>query len=66
MKAFKDVLSTNRKAQKGPNVACGLAFFEPEKGDRKFLDVFRRADSLMYEDKKATKAAGSTEDPGKS
>ncbi len=64
MKAFKDVLSTNRKAQKGPNVACGLAFFEPEKGDRKFLDVFRRADSLMYEDKKATKAAGSTEDPG--
>lgn len=64
MSVFKDVLDTNRKIQKGPDVACGLAFFEPEKGDRKFLDVFRRADSLMYEDKKATKAAGSTEDPG--
>ena len=64
MSVFKDVLETNRKIQKGPDVACGLAFFEPEKGDKKFLDVFQRADRFMYEDKKAAKAVGNTEDPG--
>lgn len=64
MSVFRDVLETNRKIQKGPDVACGLAFFEPDKGDKKFLDVFQRADRFMYEDKKAAKAAGSTEDPG--
>ena len=64
MSVFKDVLETNRKIQKGPDVACGLAFFEPDKGDKKFLDVFQRADRFMYEDKKAAKAAGNTEDPG--
>ena len=63
---FKDVLDTNRKIRKGPDVACGLAFFEPDKGDKKFLDVFQRADRFMYEDKKAVKAAGSTEDPAES
>ncbi len=64
MSVFKDVLDTNRKIQKGPDVACGLAFFEPDKGDKKFLDVFQRADRFMYEDKKAAKAAGNTEEPG--
>ena len=66
MSVFKDVLDANRKIQKGPDVACGLAFFEPDKGDKKFLDVFQRADRFMYEDKKAAKEAGSTEDPAES
>ena len=64
MTVLKDVIETNRKNGSGPDAACGLAVFEPEKGDRKVIDVFQRADRLMYDDKKAAKATDSAEDPG--
>lgn len=57
MNVFKDVLEANRKSHKGPDVAAGLAVFDPANGDIKFLDVFQRADRLMYENKKASKNA---------
>ena len=57
MNVFKDVADSNRKNHKGPDVAAGLAVFEPDKGDIKFLDVFQRADRLMYENKKASKSS---------
>ena len=64
MNIFKDVLEANRRAHKEPDVASGIAVFEPGNGDRKVLDVFQRADRLMYDNKKAVKAAESNEDPG--
>lgn len=36
-------------------MAVGAAVYEPET-DKEYADVFRRADSAMYEDKKRKKA----------
>ena len=44
----------NLTGDKGPVVASGMAVFDPEK-DRKVSEVFERADSMMYEEKKHLK-----------
>jgi len=44
----------NKKTRSGPVVACGMAVFEKE-NDKEFSDVFKRADSFMYENKKEIK-----------
>lgn len=47
-------IETNKK-QGGVVIAIGMSDFDPET-DRRVLDVFERADVLMYERKKALKA----------
>ncbi|MBO4450640.1 MAG: GGDEF domain-containing protein [Clostridiales bacterium] len=54
MNVFRDVTDTNRRTGSGPDVAAGMAVYE--NGDKKFSDVFQRADHLMYENKKAVKS----------
>ncbi|MCR4735345.1 MAG: diguanylate cyclase [Treponema sp.] len=44
----------NKKTRTGPVIACGMAVFDADK-DKEFADVFNRADSLMYENKKESK-----------
>lgn len=55
MNNFKDLAETNRRSGSGPVVAAGLAVFG--EGDERFSDVFKRADRLMYENKRATKGS---------
>ena len=55
MNNFKDLAEANRRSGSGPVVAAGLAVFG--EGDAKFSDVFKRADRLMYDNKRATKGA---------
>lgn len=45
----------NRRARSGPVVASGLAILDDS--DKRFSDILRRADRLMYENKKDLKAA---------
>lgn len=53
---LKEESYTNKTTRVGPVIACGLSVFEPEK-DTCFLNVFNRADSLMYENKKELKSS---------
>ena len=55
MRSFGDLAENNRRAGTGPVVAAGMAVYG--EGDAKFSDVFKRADRLMYENKRATKGA---------
>lgn len=49
-----DQVRDNLNRKEGPVVASGIAVFEPQK-DKKFADVFSRADAMMYEDKSRLK-----------
>ena len=53
---LKKESAANKRSRSGPVVAVGAASFDPEK-DNCADDVYQRADSLMYEDKKDIKAA---------
>ena len=53
---LKEESLTNKKTRVGPVVACGLSVFNPD-SDKSFSDVFNRADSLMYENKKRIKSS---------
>jgi PAS domain-containing protein len=48
----------NGRMRSGPVIASGMAVFDPTK-DTKFSDVFSRADSQMYENKKLLKSGNS-------
>ncbi len=52
---LRKVSETNGRMRSGPEIACGLASYDP-KVDNSFNDVFERADQDMYEDKKRQKA----------
>lgn len=52
----KEESYTNKTTRVGPDIACGLSVFDPEK-DTCFSSVFNRADSLMYENKKELKSS---------
>ena len=49
----------NGRMRSGPVIASGMSVFDPEK-DTKFADVFGRADSQMYENKKLLKSGNSS------
>jgi len=55
LKKFREESLSNGRLRSGPEVACGLAVYEPAT-DKGFNEVFERADLEMYEDKKAIKA----------
>ncbi|MBR4607237.1 MAG: diguanylate cyclase [Lachnospiraceae bacterium] len=48
----------NGRMRSGPVIASGMAVFEPAR-DTRFADVFGRADSQMYENKKLLKSGSS-------
>lgn len=48
----------NGRMRSGPVIASGMAVFEPAR-DTRFADVFGRADSQMYENKKLLKSGNS-------
>lgn len=52
---LKDESDANARSRSGPTIACGMAVFEPGKDDS-LNTVYKRADSLMYENKKEIKA----------
>ena len=54
-KSFKEQILKNNESGEGPVVAIGIALFEQER-DVKVTEVFDRADSLMYENKRHLKA----------
>ena len=47
---LRDQVMDNIRSSKGPVLAAGIAVYKPET-DRSFSDVFRRADSMMYQNK---------------
>ena len=57
---LREEAETNRRFRSGPVVASGMAVYEPETDDG-FSAVLRRADQLMYENKKELKALPLTE-----
>lgn len=52
---LRDQVHENLNRHDGPVLASGIAIFEPQT-DKKFIDVFHRADSMMYEDKNRLKS----------
>jgi len=54
-KSFKEQILKNNESGEGPVVAIGIALFEQGR-DVKVTEVFDRADSLMYENKRHLKA----------
>lgn len=52
---LRSISDENRRSRTGPVIASGLAVREED--DDKFSDVLRRADGLMYDNKKAIKNA---------
>ena len=50
-----DQVRDNLNMKEGPVIAAGIAVFEPQK-DKKFADVFSRADAMMYEEKSRLKS----------
>ena len=55
LKELKKESYHNMKGRSGPTVACGVAVYNPET-DFSFEDVFKRADTEMYENKKEIKS----------
>ncbi len=55
LEILKEESYQNKLTRTGPVVACGMAIFEPD-NDKEFADVFKRADSSMYENKKEIKS----------
>lgn len=55
LKSLKKESYNNMMSRTGPTVACGLAVYNPQ-SDCCFDDVFKRADSNMYENKKEVKS----------
>lgn len=51
---LRKMSETNGRMRSGPEIACGLAVYDPMV-DNSFNDVFERADQDMYEDKKRQK-----------
>lgn len=49
----------NGRARSGPVLACGMSVFNPA-SDIKFSDVFKKADSAMYENKKLLKSGNTS------
>ena len=60
LKELRTASETNGRMRSGPQVASGLAAYNPM-ADSSFDDVFARADSEMYENKKFQKARKSAE-----
>ena len=54
-KMIIDESIANKRSRSGPVVASGLTVFEPE-SDTDFDSVYKRADQLMYENKKGLKS----------
>ena len=50
MNRLQDQVIENIRHGEGPVLAAGIAVYEPQK-DKKFAEVFERADNMMYEDK---------------
>lgn len=59
-KEFKNESFENLSSRTGPVVACGLGVYNPET-DKSFEEVFKRADSEMYENKNEVKSKGAVE-----
>ena len=57
---LKEESLANKRSRSGPTVACGMAVYDPD-SDNEFSNVFERADSLMYENKKELKAGNAVE-----
>ncbi len=55
LKVLKNESFENLRSRTGPTVACGLGVYNPET-DKSFDDVFKRADTEMYENKKEVKS----------
>ncbi len=60
LKELKKESFENLRSRTGPVVACGLGVYNPE-SDKSFDDVFKRADTEMYENKKEVKSKGIVE-----
>ena len=45
----------NKRSRSGPSVACGMSVYDPDE-DKAAADVLKRADDLMYENKKLIKS----------
>ena len=60
LKKLKEESIANRLSRSGPEVACGMADYTADNNEV-FADVFKRADSLMYENKKALKSGKNVE-----
>jgi len=58
---LRDQVHENLNRKDGPVVASGIATYEPQT-DKKFTDVFSRADIMMYEDKNRLKSGYYTRD----
>ena len=54
IKKLREQVHENMLKGRGPVIAVGIADFDPDK-DSKVSDVFERADSMMYEDKRRLK-----------
>ena len=65
LEALKDESYENKRARSGPVIACGLAVFDADK-DKCFSDVFKRADSSMYDNKKEIKTLAPKKEPVRS
>lgn len=55
LRSLKQESAENRRLHTGPVFACGMAVFEPD-NDEDFASVFKRADALMYANKKEIKS----------
>ena len=60
LKELKNESFENLRSRTGPVIACGLGLYNPET-DTSFDDVFKRADTKMYENKKDVKSKGIVE-----
>lgn len=65
LEILKDESYENKRARSGPVIACGLAVFDADK-DKCFSDVFKRADSAMYDNKKEIKTLAPKKEPVRS
>ncbi len=56
MNTLREESDLNARTGTGPVVACGMGVFDPD-SDFEFIDVFKRADKKMYENKADLKKA---------
>ncbi|MCR4939777.1 MAG: diguanylate cyclase [Treponemataceae bacterium] len=54
LQTLKEHSNDNKRTRTGPVVACGMSDYEEDK-DKEVIDVFKRADALMYENKNMIK-----------
>ena len=56
LNTLREESTINGQTASGPVVACGMGVFDPV-SDFEFIDVFKRADKMMYENKNELKIA---------